>query len=143
MIDYIVLVIVPVATLLIGRFFGYDGAKLLNSPIANSGWLITFLIGVTNFVILPAVNGQSLGKMMTGIKITGSDGTRASILSLAIRHIIGYPITLLTGGLGFILSAFSPGGKALHDYIAGTCVVYGHKTITEKRYVKKDSKADG
>jgi uncharacterized RDD family membrane protein YckC len=141
LIDYIVLIIVPVSTLLLGRWFGYDGAKLLNSPIANSGWLITLLLAVTNFLILPAVNGQSLGKILTGLKITGSDGTKPSVFSLAARHLIGYPITLLTGGLGFLLCSVTPGGRALHDYIAGTSVIYGHKTISEKRYVKKTSKA--
>jgi uncharacterized RDD family membrane protein YckC len=143
LIDYILLIIVPVATLLIGRSFGFDGSKLLNSPIANSGWLITFLIFVTNLLILPVVNGQSLGKMLTNIKITAADGARPSIFSMALRHLVGYPLTLLTGGLGFAISAFTPGGRALHDYVAGTFVVYGHKAISEKRYVKKTDKAAG
>jgi uncharacterized RDD family membrane protein YckC len=30
-------------------------------------------------------------------------------------------------GLGFLLAAFTPSGRALHDYIAGTIVVFGKK----------------
>lgn len=141
LIDYIVLLAVPVGTLLLGKSFGYDGSKLLNSPVANSGWLITFLLAVTNFLLLPAVNGQSLGKMLSGIKITARDGKVPGILRLALRHLIGYPLTILTGGLGFVWSVVSPEGRALHDYIAGTWVIYGSKTVSEKRYVKKTGKA--
>ena len=141
LIDYIVLIAVPVGTLLFGRWLGYDGSKLLNSPVANSGWLVTFLLAVINFLLLPALNGQSLGKLFTGIKIVGPEGAVPSLWKLAVRHLIGYPLTLLTGGLGFIWSAFSLGGRALHDYIAGTWVIYGSKSVTEKRYVRKSGKS--
>ena len=141
LIDYIVLIAVPVATLLFGRWLGYDGSKLLNSPVANSGWLVTFLLAVINFFLLPAINGQSLGKLFTRIKVVGGEGEVPGILRLALRHLVGYPLTLLTGGLGFIWSAFSREGRALHDYIAGTWVIYGSKSVSEKRYVRKSDKS--
>ena len=141
LVDYIVFIVVPVVTILISRFIGYDGAKLLNSPLSKSGWLISILLAVTNFVIFPAIGGQSLGKMLTGIRISASDGGTPSIRSLLLRHMVGYPLTLLTLGAGYLVSAFTPGGRALHDYVAGTVVVYGQKIITEKRYVKKVNKA--
>lgn len=141
LIDYIVLVAVPVATLLLARSFGYDGAKLLNSALSTSGWLISFVLAILNFLVLPAITGQSLGKMITGIKIASKDGTAAGTGSLMLRHLVGYPLTLLTLGLGFIWAAFSPSGRALHDYIAGTVVIFGRKSITEKRYVRKSKVA--
>ncbi|REJ78434.1 MAG: RDD family protein [Acidobacteria bacterium] len=137
LIDYIVLIIVPVITLLLARWSGYDGSKLLNSSLSNSGWLVTFVIAICNFLVLPAFTGQSIGKLLTGIKIASRDGTTAGFGALALRHFVGYPSTLLTFGLGFIWSALSPSGRALHDYIAGTVVVYGRKSVSEKRYVKK------
>lgn len=140
LIDYIVLIAVPVATLLFGRWLGYDGAKLLNSPVANSGWLVTLLLAVINFFLLPAVNGQSIGKMFTGIKIVKAEGAVPGVFRLVLRHLVGYPITLLTGGLGFIWSAFSPEGRALHDYIARTWVIYGSRSVSERRFVRKAAK---
>ncbi|HUF03885.1 MAG TPA: RDD family protein [Aridibacter sp.] len=136
-IDYIVLIIVPVVTLLLARALGYDGSKLLNSSLSNSGWFVTIVIALANFLILPAVTGQSLGKMLTGLKVTSKNGTAAGMKAVLLRHAVGYPLTLLTLGLGFIWSALSPGGRALHDYVSGTVVVYGRKMVSERRFVRK------
>jgi len=56
-----------------------------------------------------------------------------------IRHFIGYPITVLTGGLGFFISILNIKGRAIHDYIAGTVVIYGRRTVkkVEEEKVKK------
>lgn len=133
LIDYILLICLPVVSLLLGRSFNYDGAKLLNSEISNAGWLIMILFALTNFVIFPLLTGKSLGKMLTGLRIVKADGNPPRLGSLLIRHLIGYPLTILTAGLGFLPAVFSPKGRALHDLLAGTVVVYGRlkaKTIT-------------
>lgn len=130
-IDYIFLVSVPIISILIGRLMGNDGAKLLNSEISNAGWLITILLGISNFMIFPMFAGQSLGKMLTGIRVVRSDGGIPSFKTLFLRHFIGYPITILTGGLGFLLSILNSKGRALHDYIARTEIIYGQKKVKE------------
>ena len=127
LIDYIFLIGIPVISILIGRLSGYDGAKLLNSEFNNVGWLIAVLLGLTNFIIFPMFAGQSLGKMLTGLRIVKSDGTSPSFLSLIVRHLAGYPITILTGGIGFLFSLLNIKGRALHDFLAGTIVIYGQK----------------
>ncbi len=127
LIDYILLAAIPVAGLLLGRFFNYDGAKLLNNEIGNAGWLITLLLFATNFFILPLFSGQSVGKMLTGLKVVRKDGGEALLPALLIRHLIGYPLVILTAGLGFLVSVFNSKGRALHDFLAGTVVVYGQK----------------
>lgn len=132
LIDYILIVSVPTISVLLGRFIGYDGSKLLNSEIHNAGWLIMILLAVTNFIIFPMFSGQSIGKLLTGLRITNKDGTMPGFSSLLLRHVIGYPITLLTGGLGFLLAAFTPSGRALHDFLAGTIVVFGQKNVKQK-----------
>lgn len=132
LIDYILLIAVPVVSLLIGRSFEYDGTKLLNSEVSNTGWLIMALLIITNFVIFPMFSGQSIGKMLTGLRIVRSDGNPASFSRLLVRHLIGYPLTILTGGLGLLLAVFNHKGRALHDLLAGTVVVYGQMR-TEKK----------
>ena len=127
LIDYIILVSLPVLGLLLGRLSGEDGAKLFKSSFNSAGWLIAILLAVTNFIIFPMIGGQSIGKMLTGLRVIKSDGQPASFSQLLIRHLLGYPLTALTAGLGFLLSVFSPKGRALHDLIAGTVVVYGQK----------------
>ncbi len=129
LIDYILLVCLPVISLLLGRSFNYDGSKLLTSEISNAGWLIMILLGVTNFVIFPLFTGKSLGKMLTGLRIVSADGNPPSLTSLLIRHLAGYPLTVLTFGLGFLPAIFGQKGRALHDLLAGTIVVYGRRKI--------------
>jgi hypothetical protein len=40
LIDYILLIFIPVSSLLIGRLMNIESSKLLNSEISNTGWLI-------------------------------------------------------------------------------------------------------
>ncbi|MBA2621823.1 MAG: RDD family protein [Acidobacteria bacterium] len=127
LIDYILLAAVPVTGLLLGRFFNYDGAKLLNNEVGNAAWLITLLLFATNFFIFPLLSGQSVGKMLTGLKIVRKDGGEATLPALLIRHLIGYPLVILTAGFGFLISVFNSKGRALHDFLAGTVVVYGER----------------
>lgn len=138
LIDYILIVAVPVGSVLLARSLGGDGPKLLNSPISNTGWLIMVLLAVTNFFIFPMFSGQSIGKMLTGLRITNMDGTAPGFVSLALRHLVGYPITVLTGGLGFLLITVNKSGRALHDFLCSTTVVYGLKTVKTASVLKKN-----
>ncbi len=136
LIDYILLVSVPTLSLLFGRFSGIDGAKLLNNPINNVSWLIMILLALTNFVIMPMFGGQSLGKMFTGLRIVNTDGTFAGFTHILRRNVFGYLLTLCTGFLGFLLSAFNAKGRTLHDIIGGTVVIYGNKVPKAVQKVK-------
>jgi uncharacterized RDD family membrane protein YckC len=128
-IDYILVISIPVVCMLISRYSGNDGAKLLNSEINNTGWLIAILVGISNIVIFPMFSGQSLGKMLTGLRIVKVDGRSVPFGTILFRHTFGYLLTLLTGGLGFLFSVLNRRGRALHDYLAGTVVIYGNKRI--------------
>lgn len=129
-IDYILIISIPVIGLLVAKFSGEDGAKLLNSEINSTGWLIAVLLGLTNFVIFPMFSGQSLGKMLTGLRIVNMNGEFPTFSRLLLRHSLGYFLTLLTGGLGFLLSVFNIKGRSLHDFLAGTIVIYGQRNET-------------
>lgn len=132
LIDYILLVSIPVISLLISRSFGDDGSKLLNSEISNAGWLITILLGLTNFIIFPMFSGQTIGKMFTGLRIVRNDGKAVSFAGIFLRNVIGYLLSVLTFGLGFLLALFNIKGRALHDFLAGTVVVYGQKRVAKE-----------
>lgn len=134
LIDYILLIFIPVSSLLIGRLMNIESSKLLNSEISNTGWLIMVLLALTNFVIFPMFSGQSIGKMLTGLRVVKTDGNIASFSQLLVRHSIGYLLTIATVGLGFLFSILNPKGRALHDFLAGTVVVYGQRR-TEKKEI--------
>ena len=89
LIDYIIIVSLPVLGLLIARLAGDDGAKLFKSSFNSAGWLIAILLAVTNFIIFPMIGGQSIGKMFTGLRIIRNDGQPATFGQLLIRHLFG------------------------------------------------------
>lgn len=132
LIDYIILIMIPVGSLLIYKFSGQEPAKILNNDITNIGWLIFVLLILTNFLLLPLIIGQSVGKILTGLRVVKKDGSSPSLASFAVRHLIGYPLTVLTGGIGFFVAILNSKGRALHDYIAGTVVIYGKKQVVKK-----------
>src|SRR5688572_4426284 len=124
-IDYLLLIVIPVCGLLLSRFLGNDGTRLVNSEINNFAWLLAILAAVCNMLLLPTVIGQSVGKMVTGLRIVRLNGESATAGTIMLRQVLGYVLTLLTGGLGYFFSVFSSKGRALHDYLSETIVVYG------------------
>ena len=40
-----------------------------------------------------------------------------------LRHFVGYPLSFVTLGIGFLMAAATVHGRGLHDMIAGTIVV--------------------
>ena len=128
-IDYIVVVAIPVIGLLVSRFTGNDGAKLLNEGVSSASWLVAALVGFTNIVFLPMFSGQTLGKIATGLRIVRIDGTAPTIGAIAFRQTGGYFLTLASAGIGFFFSVFSSKGRALHDYLSGTVVIYADRRI--------------
>lgn len=127
LIDYILIVAAPVLSLLASRFFGNDGARLLNSELNSAGWIIAVLIAALDLAVLPSLTGQSLGKIAAGLRIVDAAGRQPSIKALLIRQTAGYALTAATLGLGFLIAAFTRSGRSLHDLLSGTVVIYGEK----------------
>jgi uncharacterized RDD family membrane protein YckC len=73
--------------------------------------------------VLPGLTGLTLGKWAAGLRIQRIDGGNPGIGRALLRHFIGYPLSLLTFGIGFLLPAVTVHGRGLHDMIAGTIVV--------------------
>lgn len=131
LVDYILIVSIPVLSLLISRLMDVPDAKLLNNEFTNVGWLLMVLLALTNLVIFPLISGQTIGKMLTGSRIVALDGNAPTVKQLLLRHFVGYPLTVLTLGLGFLFSVLNRKGRALHDFLAGTVVIYGKKQILQ------------
>ncbi len=124
-IDYMIFIIFPVAWLLISRIVSESPSGI---SIAGIAWITGLVLTLLNFFVLPLWRGQTVGKMVTGLTILRMDGTRIGITSLLLRNILGYGLTVLTVGLGFLIAAVNKSGRALHDLIGGTIVVRGRKS---------------
>jgi uncharacterized RDD family membrane protein YckC len=121
LIDYILLAGVMAFATLLARLFG--DMRRGSAVVLTAGYIAVAAVGVLNFVVVASFSGRTLGKWMAGLRIERRDGETLSIARALVRHLLGYALTALTLGLGFLLAAFDPKGRALHDLLAGTVVV--------------------
>ena len=78
LIDYILVVALPVLSLLMARAMGYDGARLTGNELNTVGWSAAVLLGITDIIVLPFFTGQTIGKMLTGLRVVRGDGRPAT-----------------------------------------------------------------
>jgi uncharacterized RDD family membrane protein YckC len=121
LIDYIIVVGVLALATLLARVFA-DGRRG-SAFFLTAGYVATAAVAFLNFVVIANLSGRTLGKWLAGLRIERKDGEPLSVRRALLRHLVGYPLTLLTLGLGFLVAAFDPQGRALHDWLAGTVVV--------------------
>lgn len=122
LIDYIIVVSVLALATMLARVFG-DDPRRGSAFILTVGYIATAAVAFLNFVVIANLGGRTLGKWIAGLRIERKDGEPLSVSRALLRHMVGYPLTLLTLGLGFLVAAFDPQGRALHDWLAGTVVV--------------------
>ena len=67
-------------------------------------------------------DGQTPGKSVVGIKVVKADGSELSDTDAFIRA-IGYHVSALLCGLGYIWAIFDGNNQTWHDKLAGTYVV--------------------
>ena len=130
LIDYIVLVAIVATSTLIARSLG-GGARLAGNSTETFGWVFAILVALVNFGLLAGLSGQTIGKWATGLRIERADGHPVSMGRIALRHFIGYPLSILSLGIGFLMAGMNSRGRTLHDLIAGTVVV---REVVERRY---------
>ena len=122
LIDYIIVAAIVVLATLFARLFG-GGARLAGGTVETAGWVVAICVIVLNFIFLAGLRGQTLGKWATGLRVVRMDGMPLSFAASLLRHVVGYTLSILTLGLGFLLAVFNSNGRALHDIISGTVVV--------------------
>lgn len=126
-----------------GMFTAPDPAMALMavSPILALAQGAVLILSVGYFVALTAGKHQgTYGKRSMGIYVRKRDGGRVWIGHSLVRF-VGYIISWIPFGLGFLMAGFQKNKLALHDLIAGTEVAYGtpsaegaavdHEAVTE------------
>ncbi len=105
-------------TLRICRLSFADATLLPIAPLVafflllDGGYLVAFT----------AVGGQTIGKMATSLKVVSEDGGHVASGQALVRT-VGYFVSVLPAGLGFVPGFFGPSRRALHDHLANTRVV--------------------
>jgi len=78
-------------------------------------------LGAVYYVYYWGVKGATPGKRLLGLAVQAEDGSEPIGLSRATTRVLGYVLSGLVLGIGFLMIAF--GGSGLHDRMAGTRVV--------------------
>lgn len=99
--------------------FSFDAVRIIPAiPMGafllmlNAGYLIAFT----------AAAGQTIGKMIAGIRVVGDEGGRVDVAGAILRG-AGVIVSLAALGLPFLVALIAEDGRALHDRLAGTRVV--------------------
>ena len=103
---------------------GSEGG-LIGMMAGALGIFVSFILLFLNFFyfsFLWSRNGQSLGMRLLGIKVLKRDGALMGFWSAGFRGTIGYWISGLVFGLGFLWAAFDGNKETWHDKIFGTGV---------------------
>lgn len=134
LIDYILLALILTFSVMIARLMG-GGARLAGGSAEKIGILITVVVAILDLGVLGGLRGQTIGKWTTGLRLERVDGGSPGIVRALLRTFIGYPLSLLPFGLGFLMVTVNPSGRALHDLLAGTVVVreYAAPLVTTSR----------
>lgn len=123
-IDYMLLLTLPVIVLIFSKFFNEVAG---NTGISSTVWYLVIILWVIDFLALPLFSGQTFGKMLAGITMVKKDGSPARLGNLLRRNVLGYLLTTVTLGFGFLIAGLNKSGRSLHDYIGGTTVIQGKK----------------
>jgi uncharacterized RDD family membrane protein YckC len=111
-----------VAIIIDGFILGLVTALLFGAGGEVGGGL-GFIIGVAyNWFFWTRWNGQTPGKRMMGLRVIKADGSEMSDIDALIRG-VGYYISGLMMGLGYIWALFDDEKRTWHDMFAGTLVV--------------------
>lgn len=131
-VDSVILIIVAIPVVLgigfvIGAAMGDTFASNLVAQVLGSAAVIGIFLAVNGYFL--NLNGQTVGKKITNIKIVNDDGTKPEFTHLILYR---YGVTWLIGMIPFIgglyglvnvLAIFRESRKCLHDDIAKTKVV--------------------
>ena len=69
-----------------------------------------------------AASGQTIGMMITDLRITGIEGSRPSIGQLFSRC-FGYLLSIAVFGLGLLWGIFDPKNRCFHDRFSNTSII--------------------
>lgn len=107
-----------VDTMILGMIGG-AGAAGAKGP----GFIVGLLIGIAyHWFFLTQNNGQTLGKMLMGIRVVKVTGEPLTATDVVLRY-LGYWLNSAVFAIGWFWAAFDENRQGWHDKIAGTIVV--------------------
>jgi uncharacterized RDD family membrane protein YckC len=108
--------------------FGYVAGRAVGPEVEDLTafvplvWIFTLVFaGAYTTVLHALVGGQTIGKMLVGVRVVDADGGPVPV-GAALLRFTGYFVSLAVFGLGYAMVGLRRDKRALHDLIAGTRV---------------------
>ncbi|MDE3094373.1 MAG: RDD family protein [Chloroflexota bacterium] len=95
---------------------------VLRLVLGTPGALIGIIVGVSYFVGFWMTQGATPGKMLLGLKVVRQDGAPVDGSTALLRY-VGYIVSSIPIGLGFLWIIWDPRHEGWHDKIAKTRVI--------------------
>ncbi|AMX82595.1 hypothetical protein GS3922_02295 [Geobacillus subterraneus] len=112
----------------INRLVVWPLFRLFDWPLARDHWFAPAAVAAAAvfyayFVLMTKAFGQTLGKMVFGLKVVDERGVPLTWLTVLFREVIGKFIAKKLLFIGFLFVAFSEKKKGMHDQFADTIVI--------------------
>jgi uncharacterized RDD family membrane protein YckC len=108
----------------IDRFFDrLIGTEAMTTLRAIVGGLAAFVVAAGYWIVAWMVTGETLGHAILGVRVLHRDGKRINFWQ-ALRRLLGYVLSMLSVGLGFLWILIDNRRDGWHDKIAGSDAIY-------------------
>ena len=118
------LVVVMLAQFLLGflaaRRWGVDVER--STTLQGAVVFFTLLFAVLYPTVLHALTGQTIGKMLVGVRVVATDGGLLPPGATLLRAVVQWFTLPFLFGLGHVLAGLRKDKRALHDLLAGSRV---------------------
>jgi len=126
-----------------------------NCPPAQAWWqlrrhlcqFVPYVAPVAGIMFSPlyrigfwTITGQTPGMVLLGLRVLRADGGRVGLL-IAVKRFIGFMLSAVTLGMGFLMVLVTDRRRALHDLLAGTVVVYDWGTVARAAHGRSGPRA--
>ena len=140
--------IVAVFTAVAGYIFQLVGLDVASCSvevtfpgIACGATKLFFLLFALSFaplynIIFWTLAGQTPGKYLLGLRVFRMDGEPLTLARSARRY-VGYLLSFIAFGLGFIWITIDDERQGFHDIFAKTCVVYSWDAFQNQRLINR------
>jgi uncharacterized RDD family membrane protein YckC len=124
LLDYILTLLAPALTLVLAVYFKRRWMSPTTATVIKViGYFATAVVIYFNYVYFYLRRGQSFGKRFIGVRVVKTDGRPIDYQTALLRHIIGYPLSILFFGLGIVWMLWDGRRQGWHDKLARTVVV--------------------
>jgi uncharacterized RDD family membrane protein YckC len=106
--------------LIAGRRWGVDAERSL--AFQGGVMLFTFLFAVLYPTVLHSLAGQTIGKLVLGVRAVATDGELLPFGAALLRALAHWLSLSFLFGLGHVLAGLRKDKRALHDLLAGSRV---------------------